>query len=73
MNNNILYDKAKNERNMLDGNINRMFITDDFNEFEKMYEFAKLRIENIYNINRDRFLPFPFIDDGIRYEDTIDN
>ena len=42
------YNKLSNEHDMLNGNINRMFVTDDYGEFEAMYSFAKSRIEKIY-------------------------
>ena len=40
--------EIRNERDVLDGNINRMFVTDNYGEFEAMYSFAKSRIEKIY-------------------------
>ena len=39
---------AENEFDMLRGNINRMFICDTQKEFEKMYGWAKHRLEVIY-------------------------
>lgn len=43
--------KIWNEEDMLKGNINRMCVTDDLEEFERMFEFAKKRILTIYTIN----------------------
>ena len=42
------YNKLSNEHDMLNGNINRMFVTDDYGEFEAMYSFAKSRLETLY-------------------------
>ena len=43
--------KIWNEEDMLKGNISRMCVTDDMEEFERMFEFAKKRILTIYTIN----------------------
>lgn len=48
--------KALIESNMLNGNINRIFITDDLEELERMYNFAKMRIDTIYKINKLRII-----------------
>jgi len=40
--------EAHDEYDMLRGNVNRMFLTDDVAELVKMYEFAQKRIERIY-------------------------
>lgn len=37
-----------NEADMLEGNINRMMVTDDKNELMNMYSFALRRLEKIY-------------------------
>ena len=42
------YNKLSNEYDSLNGNINRMFVTDDYGEFEAMYSFAKSRLETLY-------------------------
>ena len=42
------YNKLSNEHDNLNGNINRMFVTDDYGEFEAMYSFAKSRLETLY-------------------------
>lgn len=42
------YNELRNEINMLQGNINRICISDDIEEIKKMYEFAKRRIDDIY-------------------------
>ena len=41
--------EVRNEYDMLRGNINRMFLTDDAAELYVMYEFARKRIERIYD------------------------
>lgn len=46
--------EAHNEYEMLLGNMNRMFLTDDEAELVKMYEFAKKRIEKIYKYHYAR-------------------
>lgn len=54
--------EAFNEYDMLKGNINRMFVTNNCEEFQKMYEFALKRLERIYDYNYHRLvddeLPF---------------
>lgn len=42
------YDHYRNEMDMLQGNINRICVTSDISEIERMYEWAKIRLENIY-------------------------
>lgn len=50
-------DKELNwETDMLEGNINRMCITNDIAELAKMKEFALMRINKIYDINVERIL-----------------
>ncbi len=48
------YQEVHNEYDMLKGNINRMFLTDDAAELVKMYEFAQKRLERIrdYHVKR---------------------
>lgn len=41
-----------NEVDMLNGNINRMCITSDLKELEKMYKFAKKRIDSIFEYKK---------------------
>jgi hypothetical protein len=48
------YIKVRNESDMLKGNINRMCITDDIEEINRMYEVAKNRLRIIYQENVDR-------------------
>ncbi|GEM_PF-1318346 len=43
-----------NELRMLQGNINRMFITDDLIELSSMFRVAQNRIGIIYEYNRNR-------------------
>lgn len=40
--------EACRERDMLDGNITRMFVSDDLDEIIKMYIYAKFRLNLIY-------------------------
>ena len=46
--------EAHIEYDMLKGNINRMFLTDDTAELNDMYKFSKKRIEMIFEYNCDR-------------------
>lgn len=41
------YQDLRNERNMLDGNLNRLMVTENMEELERMVRFAKIRIGNI--------------------------
>lgn len=50
------YISIKNEYDMLKGNINRMFVSDDIDEVISMYEFAKKRLERIFSANHERVL-----------------
>lgn len=43
------YYKARNERDMLNGNMNRMFVSDDIDEIIEMYLVAKYRLSLIYH------------------------
>ena len=40
-----------NEIDMLEGNINRMCLTDDKKELDKMFKFAIMRVAEIYIFN----------------------
>ena len=42
------YNKLSNKYDSLKGCINRMFVTNDYGEFESMYSFAKGYIDEIY-------------------------
>lgn len=48
--------KIRNEEDLLKGNINRMCVCDDSTELIKMYSFALLRINKIYDICSCRFI-----------------
>lgn len=48
------YLEVRDEYNMLKGNINRMFLTDDAAELVKMYEFAQKRLERIFDYHVKR-------------------
>ncbi len=43
-----------NESDLLQGGINRMFVTDDPEELEQMHEASKKGIEKIYQYNYER-------------------
>jgi len=44
----MTHKELMNEAEMLQGNINRMMVTDDKNELINMYSFALRRLEKIY-------------------------
>lgn len=46
--------EAMIEADMLQGNVNRMYVTHDPKELERMYETAKKRLEKIYEYNKNR-------------------
>lgn len=41
---------------MLKGNINRMCVTDDIDELERIFIFAKNRLEEIYQYNKSNLM-----------------
>lgn len=43
------------ECDMLEGNINRMCVTDDLKELNSMFEFASRRLDAIFHYNLKRF------------------
>ncbi len=50
----ISREEILDESDMLEGNISRMFLTDDPEELEHMYEFSKRRLEKIYKYHYAR-------------------
>jgi len=48
--------KRNNCRDLLDGNLNRMSVTDDFDELKKMCFYALRRVNEYYELNRKRLL-----------------
>lgn len=48
----VNYNELEDHGRMLDGNINRMFITKNIDELEKMKTWAIWRIEKIYDLKR---------------------
>lgn len=42
------------ETELLNGNVNRMCVTDNMNELEEMRMVAKHRIDKIYHMNKSR-------------------
>lgn len=53
--NNIELQSLNNEYDMLKGNINRMFVTDDYAELLKQYSVAISRLTRIYEGHKKRF------------------
>ena len=51
-----LRNKISNEYDLLRGNMNRMCVTDDFDELERMVYFAMRRIHQLEDLNRERLL-----------------
>jgi hypothetical protein len=51
-----LKNKISNEYDLLRGNMNRMCVTDDFDELEHMVYFAMRRIHQLEDLNRERLL-----------------
>ena len=49
----------KNEVNMLNGNINRMCVSTEPNEIDKMFNHAVLRLADIYTYNKMRCINAP--------------
>lgn len=47
------------ETDMLQGNLNRMCVTKDAEELERMYETARRRLEKIYEFNKNRTQKIP--------------
>ena len=50
------YQEMRNEKDMLEGNINRMFVTDDMDELCSMYMFAKERLDTLFRENCKRII-----------------
>lgn len=48
------YRDLRNERNMLDGNLNRLMVTENMEELERMVRFAKIRIDNIVEYRKKK-------------------
>lgn len=44
------------EVDMIRGNINRMCLTQDNSELVKMFDYAKLRLQAIYDYNKERVI-----------------
>lgn len=51
---NMTKTEAYNESDLLEGEINRMFVSDNRQEVLHMYNFARKRLERIYLYNLDR-------------------
>lgn len=51
-----LHKQMEIERDMLNGNLNRIMICDDLEELNSMFLFAVRRINSIYEIKRQCFL-----------------
>ena len=50
----MTYQEMRNEKDMLEGNINRMFVTDDIEELFNMYVRAKERLDVLFKENCKR-------------------
>lgn len=50
------YQEMTNEKDMLIGNINRMFVTKDIDELCSMYIFAKERLDILFKENCKRII-----------------
>ena len=48
--------KINNEYDLLQGNMNRMCVTDNIEELERMVYFAMRRIHQLEDLNRERLL-----------------
>ena len=46
----------RNHKDMIQGNINRMCVSDDIDELIKMYHIATSRIDNIFDICLKKFM-----------------
>lgn len=62
----MTHQELMNEVDMLKGNINRICVTDNTEEMERMYRFAQDRLYNVYCQNKERLRnihkPNPWID-----------
>ena len=50
------YQEMCNEKDMLEGNINRMFVADNITEVCSMYVFAQERLKRLYKENCKRVI-----------------
>lgn len=50
------YQEMRNEKDMLEGNINRMFVTDNIDELCSMYILAKERLDTLFRENCKRII-----------------
>ena len=50
------YQEMRNVSDMLNGNINRMFVSDNLTELCDMYAFAKERLESLFKENCKRII-----------------
>ena len=50
------YQEMRNEKDMMEGNINRMFVTYDLDELCNMYAFAKERLDVLFKENCKRII-----------------
>lgn len=50
------YQEMRNEKDMLEGNINRMFVTDNIDELCSMYMLAKERLDTLFRENCKRII-----------------
>lgn len=48
--------EANRQHELLNGNINRMFLTYNYDELNRMYLFAKKRLDDFYTHNYNRIM-----------------
>lgn len=49
-----VYKQLRDMRDKLEGNLNRMSVTDDLEELDDRYNFAKENLESLYKWNKER-------------------
>lgn len=59
---------ANIEKDMLQGNINRMFITDSIEELNNRFIYALKNLEKIHTYNHERLLSIKKIKEKMKYE-----
>lgn len=65
-----IYNAIRSERDLLDGNLNRMTLCDTEEELNKMLVFAHLRITNLFRLQSQRLMEIKL---DAEKNKTIDN
>lgn len=60
--------ELRNEIDMLQGNINRMCVTDDKEELASMLEYANRRLRRIFSINYKKLVDRELLNEENKYE-----